>query len=220
MGRSGYGVASRRVAEIRFVVFDVGETLVDETRAWSLRAQAAGVTPLTLFAALGALIERGEDHRRVWSLLGVAPPDLEVAIEPSDVYPDVPPCLRALSEAGYRLGLAGNQPSSARDSLERLGLPVELVATSGELGVEKPDPAFFERICERADAAPSQIAYVGDRLDNDIEPARAAGMFTVFIRRGPWGHIHAHLPGAARVDARIDSLAELPGVLDGWRSPG
>jgi hypothetical protein len=49
---------SRRVIEV--VVFDVGETLVDETRAWSEQADAAGVPRLTLFGALGALIERGE----------------------------------------------------------------------------------------------------------------------------------------------------------------
>jgi beta-lactamase superfamily II metal-dependent hydrolase len=49
---------------IRAVVFDVGETIVDETRAWSQLADPAGVTRLTLVAALGALIERGDDHRR------------------------------------------------------------------------------------------------------------------------------------------------------------
>jgi FMN phosphatase YigB (HAD superfamily) len=32
-----------------------------------------------------------------------------------------------------------------------------------------------------------RIAYVGDRLDNDLIPAKAAGMRTVFIRRGGRG---------------------------------
>ena len=54
---------------VRVVVFDIGETLVDETGAWSVHADAAGVTRLTLFAALGALIERDEDHHQVWVLL-------------------------------------------------------------------------------------------------------------------------------------------------------
>jgi len=65
---------SGRHSRIKAIVFDVGETLVDETRAWSHEAKRAGVTPLTLFAALGALIERGKDHREVWALLGVEPP--------------------------------------------------------------------------------------------------------------------------------------------------
>ncbi|MGH9098837.1 MAG: HAD hydrolase-like protein, partial [Acidimicrobiales bacterium] len=42
-----------------------------------------------------------------------------------------------------------------------------------------------------------QVAYVGDRLDNDVLPAKAAGMFAVFIRRGPWGHLHARRAEAA-----------------------
>ena len=32
---------------------------------------------------------------------------------------------------------------------------------------------------------PSEIAYVGDRVDFDVLPAAAAGMFTVHLRRGP-----------------------------------
>ena len=44
-------------------------------------------------------------------------------------------------------------------------------------------------------------------------PALAAGMVAVHIRRGPWGHLHAGLPEAARADIRIESLSELPGRL-------
>ena len=69
------------------VVFDIGETLVNETRAWSLEAQRAGVTSLTLFAALGALIERGENHREVWSRLGRQPPSAGAMLEVTDFYP-------------------------------------------------------------------------------------------------------------------------------------
>ncbi len=53
------------------------------------------------------------------------------------------------------------------------------------------------------------IAYVGDRADNDVGPAIAAGMVGVHIRRGPWGHLQEPPPGAIR----ITSLDELPAVL-------
>ncbi len=195
------------------VVFDVGETLVDETRAWSLRAEEVGVTALTLFGALGALIARGEDHRRVWDLLGVEKPVRDVPIDERDLYPDVVPCLRALRTSGLRVGLAGNQPASAATSLRSLGLPVDAVATSEAWGVEKPSADFFLRVCAELKAPAAHIVYVGDRLDNDVLPAKAAGMFAVFIRRGPWGHLHAHLPEMAFADARIDGLAELPAAL-------
>ncbi|GAP53630.1 hypothetical protein AHiyo6_01950 [Arthrobacter sp. Hiyo6] len=64
----------RMPAGVRAVVFDVGETLVDESRAWKTQAVRAGVTPFTLMGLLGALIDRNEDHRRVWDLLGVERP--------------------------------------------------------------------------------------------------------------------------------------------------
>jgi len=63
-----------------------------------------------------------------------------------------------------------------------------------------------------------EIAYVGDRVDNDVLPAKAAGMTAVFVRRGPWGYVHAGWPEAARADARIDSLADLPDALRSLRS--
>lgn len=86
--------------ESRVVVFDV-----DETRSWSEVADAAGVTALTPFGALGALIERRADHRYVWELLGAPRPPVTVDIRPADLYPDVVPNLAALATAGLRIGL-------------------------------------------------------------------------------------------------------------------
>jgi HAD superfamily hydrolase (TIGR01509 family) len=195
------------------VVFDIGETLVDETRAWSLLADAAGVTRLTLFGLLGALIERGQDHRAVWDLLGVTRPPSDPPILPEDFYPDALPCLRAVAAAGYTMGLAGNQPAHAETALARLGLPVQFIASSARWGVEKPRAEFFERIALEARVEPRHVVYVGDRLDNDVLPARSAGMLGVLLRRGPWGHLHAQRPEAAEASAVIDSLAELMGCL-------
>lgn len=180
-------MAVRRAHRIRAAVFDVGETLVDETRAWSVHAETVGVTRLTLFAALGALIERGEDHRRVWALLGVDPPNDPPQILREDFYPDAIPCLKALGAGGLVVGLAGNQPAHAESALAHLGLPVSFIASSARWGVEKPSPDFFQRIVSEAGVGPDQIAYIGDRLDNDVLPAHQAGMFAVFLRRGPWG---------------------------------
>lgn len=172
-----------------------------------------GVTPLTLFAALGALIERGEDHRLVWDLLGVDWPANDGKIEAVDFSPDALPCLQAVRKAGYTVGLAGNQPAGAEAALGRLGLPVDVIASSARWGVEKPSPAFFDRVSAEVGLRPEQVAYVGDRLDNDVLPAKASGMSAVFIRRGPWGHLHARRAEAACADARIDSLAELTAAL-------
>lgn len=70
--------------------------------------------------------------------------------------------------------------------------------------------AFFDRVAEVTPVLPGEILYVGDRLDNDIRPAAAAGMLTALIRRGPWGWIQQHDPAADELATfRVDSLLEL-----------
>jgi FMN phosphatase YigB (HAD superfamily) len=79
--------------------------------------------------------------------------------------------------------------------------------------VTKPDPAFFARIASELDLPPAAVAYVGDRVDNDVEPAARAGMRAIWIRRGPWAWIQVgrDVPGAA--SAAINSLIELVEVV-------
>jgi FMN phosphatase YigB (HAD superfamily) len=197
---------------LKAVFFDVGETLVDETRAWTGLADAAGVPPFTLFGVLGGLIERRDGHSRVFDALGVDPPAWP-GYELDDLYPDALPCLRALREDGYLLGLAGNQPQSCEDFLRRAGVDVDVIASSASWGAQKPAPEFFERVGRDAGCEPGEVAYVGDRVDNDVVPAADAGMIAVFIRRGPWGYLHAGWPEVARAHIRLDSLAELPDAL-------
>jgi HAD superfamily hydrolase (TIGR01509 family) len=187
------------------VVFDVGETLADETRMWSEAADEAGVPRFTLMGVLGGLAARGEHHTRVWELVEREPGAGTVFL-PEDLYPDARGCLERLRAGGYLLGLAGNAP---REGYASLGLDVDFVACSAEWGVQKPDPAFFERVAEACARPPAEIAYVGDRVDNDVLPARAAGMLAVHVRRGPWGHLHEAPAGAPT----IRSLDELPEVL-------
>ena len=205
----------RAPSPIEWVVFDVGETLVDETRAWAQYAAAIGVTPFTMSALVGVTIERRIQIGEVWSLLGVERPARRTGLLVDDLYPDAAGCLRALAAAGYRIGVAGNQPAGAELQLGDAGLPVEFVRSSGGWGVSKPDPAFFDRVRETCGVQPQRIAYVGDRLDNDVLPAQAAGMLGVFLVRGPWGAVHDAWPEAARADARITGLDQLLGVLAG-----
>jgi len=178
---------------VRAVVFDVGETLVDETRQWQEVADAEGVPRFTYLALAGAAIARGEQPVRKHR----APPFTE-----ADLYPDALPCLHALRARGTTVGAAGNM---ARGNEGFIAPHVDFVVSSDRLGVAKPAPAFFESICEAAGLQPAAVTYVGDRVDNDVAPALAFGMEAVHIRRGPWGHLH-EAPAGARV---IDSLLEL-----------
>lgn len=135
---------------VEVLAFDVGETLIDESRMWAEHAREVGASPFTLMATLGALIERGRDHREVWAALGTRTPTR--------------PVIPTLSDSRH------------------------------------------------AGVGPERIMYVGDRLDNDIRPARAAGMRTAFLRRGPWGLIQSRRHTVA-ADLVLDSLEQLTGLL-------
>jgi HAD superfamily hydrolase (TIGR01662 family) len=131
----------------------------------------------------------------------------------SDLYPDAEPCLRELLAAGYRVAVAANQPATTEAVVRALDLPLDLVASSESWGVAKPEGAFFERIVDELGVPAERIAYVGDRVDNDVRPAARAGMVAVFIRRGPWGWIVAGNGEPPEATLTINSLSELPGAL-------
>ncbi len=198
------------------VIFDLGETLVEETRQWEIAAKAAGVPMFTLSALIGALIERGQSFHHAFAELGVervSAVDHGYVVDTSLFYPDAIPSLRTLKDLGYRVGVIANQPEGIAEQLAAMDLPLDVIATSATYGVAKPAPAFFERVVADCDVPPSEIAYVGDRLDNDILPAQAIGMHAIFIRRGPWGFIQARWPEASQVRHRIEKLDELPATL-------
>ncbi|MES1248829.1 MAG: HAD family hydrolase [Actinomycetota bacterium] len=151
------------------VVFDVGETLVDETR-----------------------------HARTGD------PDRPFAT--ADLHADALPCIAELRRRGLRVGAAGNMHAIHETFLFE---HVDAVGSSERWGVRKPAPAFFEHVVQLVGAAPDEVAYVGDRVDNDIVPALAAGLVAVHVRRGSWAHLQPTPDGVAA----IDSLDELPDVL-------
>lgn len=203
-------------AKIRAIVFGQGETLVNETRFWSSVAAYAGVPELTLHGVLGGLIERRESHRSLFNVMQIESVDPNVIgyrIEARDLYPDVVPTMKRLSHDGFVLGVAGNQPAGVIEQVAELGLPITLNASSTSWGVSKPDSAFFRRMAGELELEPAEVMYVGDRIDNDILPAQEIGMIAVFIRRGPWGYLHAAWPEMSEVRLRIDSLGEIPDLV-------
>ena len=196
---------------IRAVFFDVGETLVDEERYWREVARAAGLGPHVVWAALGKTIERGEEHRELWLHLGVERPTnvWETTVySDEDLYPDALECLERLRSCGKLVGVAGNQ-TAAMEEWARSVLPVDILTGSASIGAHKPDPVFFERLVDLVEAKPAEVAYVGDRADNDVLPALARGLVALHLRRGPWGRRQATPDGALA----IDSLAEVPGIV-------
>jgi HAD superfamily hydrolase (TIGR01549 family) len=206
---------------IRAVVFDIGETLTSDTRYWADWARWLGVPTHTMSALVGAVVSQGRDNA---DAIRIIKPGCDIGAEwqarrdaghdehldESDLYPDVRPALQQLRDAGLWVGVAGNQNPRAGELLHALHLPVDAIATSGDWGIAKPHPAFFQRVTEWAPGEPHEILYVGDHPANDIAPARAAGLRAAHIRRGPIGHLTAGTSGA---DWTVNSLTELAEIL-------
>jgi FMN phosphatase YigB (HAD superfamily) len=213
-------------SSVSLLVFDVGETLVGEERLWATWADWLGVSSGTFHAALGAVIAGRRHHEEAFRLIR---PGIDMEAErlersrrgipngflPEDLYPDTVPTLRWARERGFRIGFAGNHSQQTEAFLRALRIEADLIGSSESWGVSKPDPAFFQRIVDLSGSEPGRIAYIGDRIDNDILPALRIGMRAVFVERGPWGVIQARWPEAGQATHRIRTLGELPALLEG-----
>lgn len=211
---------------IRAVVFDVGECLVDETREYGTWADWLGVPRHTFASMFGAVVAQGRDYRDVFQEFrpgfdlyeqrqARAAAGQPEHFDETDLYDDVRPALAQLRAEALWLGIAGNQTVRAGAILRSLFADdVDLIGTSDDWGAAKPDPEFFVRVATAVPYEPGEILYVGDRVDNDLRPAVAAGMHTALIRRGPWGTIQWNTAEARELPTfRIESLAELPGAI-------
>jgi len=139
----------------------------------------------------------------------------------SALHADVLQSLEALRDAGFRLGVIANQPTQVRAALVRDGLVpfFEVWGVSEDLGLQKPDPALFVHAVRTAGVDPGRAVMVGDRLDYDVRPARAAGLRTVWVLRGE----APDLPTAeqlAEADAAVADLRELPDVIGALAGSG
>jgi HAD superfamily hydrolase (TIGR01549 family) len=114
----------------------------------------------------------------------------------------------------YKLALAANQPTSTREFLRDVGLLsfFQLDLLPKELGFYKPDPRFFVSILEKLKLDSEEVVMVGDRLDNDIGPAKKIGLKTVRILVGPHAVQEPRTPSDIP-DLAIEKLSEVPEAI-------
>jgi HAD superfamily hydrolase (TIGR01509 family) len=118
----------------------------------------------------------------------------------------------------FKLGTICNQPAAIRRKMQDEGFLdlFEVHAISAEMDLRKPDLRFYQAALAMAHCQPEECAMVGDRLDNDIFPARALGMTTVRLKAGP----HRHQPVLSPEylpDYTVSSTAELAKLLSSDR---
>jgi len=223
-----------------WILFDVGWTLVDETESHLDRFArvlagnpAPGLTPTELFRRYeeGFLRRRPDPFIDAIALAGFGPGDrgrfpFDHAQE--RVYPDAVPALTRLSSR-FRLGVLANQSPGLPSRLEKYGLArfFEIILGSGDTGASearhaqrcvapgarKPEREFFDLAVAKTACSPTGLMMVGDRPDNDIGPAKAAGWQTVRILRGPHRRVAPAGKGET-ADLEVAGLADLAATFD------
>ena len=208
---------------VEWLFFDVGSTLVDERLAYEHRlrelAQRSGVPyPRVYETALSFYRQNRKGDLETARLLGVELPKWHK--EDEKPYPDAAGCLEAL-KSRYRIGVIANQSPGTGERLAQYGLLpyIDLVIASAEEGVAKPDRRIFELALERSRCKPEQAVMIGDRIDNDILPAKRLEMGTVWIRQG-FGQYWQMTREEEKPDCTVQNLTELRGLLCGTSSRG
>lgn len=198
---------------IRWIFFDLGSTLIDETEADARRIEE-------MTAGTAVTPEAYREKRLEFMRQGLAGDPAAIAFfgltktpwhsELERPYPDAAPTLAELKRRGWQLGVIANQNPGTEGRLAAWDLLryFDVAAPSAELGVAKPDPAIFQWALDRAGCAPGQAVMVGDRLDNDIAPAKALGFHTVRLLRG-LGACQTPRSPAEGPEFTIRELAEL-----------
>ena len=201
---------------IKWLFFDVGSTLVDEHFAYEHRmremAELARISYNSVYeTAMTFYKQNKKGDLEAAKLLGVELPKWHK--EDEILYSDAAKCLEILS-GRYKIGIIANQSLGTKERLEQHGILqyIDLVIASAEEGVAKPDKRIFEIALNRSNCKPDEAVMVGDRIDNDIVPAKRMGMHTVWIKQG-YGQYWNITDDVEEADCTIHSLIEICNVL-------
>jgi HAD superfamily hydrolase (TIGR01549 family) len=189
--------------DARWLFFDLGNTLISEERAWERRIQRL-VSSLERYGrrraieeVRAALREASEEFapRLITRAIEKLIDDLECRDlilaearydkELESPYEGAEQTLRTLSSR-YRIGVIANQSAGTEERLRKWGLMsfISICLSSAEVGLEKPDPAIFRLALSQSGCKPEQAVMIGDRIDNDIRPARLLGWKTIRVAQG------------------------------------
>jgi FMN phosphatase YigB (HAD superfamily) len=166
--------------------------------------------PALPFLIRGAMAARGhditDDHaERWWRTAWLDSGDFGVQL-----YPDTLDVLVGLRGAGMSIAVNTNRPCTGEMFMETGAAPlgfaeyIDVAVCSGDTGFVKPHPSTFELVLERLGLTAEQVVMVGDTLANDIEPAKALGMRTVWKLNGRYD-----LPSSPAADFTVHDLHEI-----------
>ena len=167
---------------LKWIFFDLGSTLVDESECLKERCKVIiEQNNLDADEFYKKVLEYSEKDAFAirWAAqdFGVALPKWFGELE--RLYPDVEEILKNLSQK-FKLGIIANQVTGTQKRIDNWGIGkyFDVVVASAEAGCEKPDLKIFNMALKQAKCNPSEAVMIGDRLDNDIIPAKKLGMKT------------------------------------------
>ena len=202
---------------MKWIFFDLGATLVDESDVYKSRCEYA-INQLN--------IEPEEFMNRVYEEAKVSPTPIRTAAKAYGVtLPEWDNSMEKLYDAAYgvlsalhgryKLGIIANQSLGTQERIDKWGIGqfFDVVIASAEAGCAKPDPGIFTMALRKAGCKAEDAVMIGDRLDNDIIPAKKLGMKTVWVRQGY--AIYQNIDDESkRPDLIVDTIEELKGLDD------
>lgn len=203
---------------MKVLFFDVGYTLVNEDAVWEARcreqaqtdeAKKLGLSAADIYHEIEiASISRKPQFRTLIDKYGfkeVAPYRTEL----ETLYNEASAVIKALSQK-YELGIIANQLDGLKERLETFDLLqyFKYIISSWDVKIMKPDIRIFEYALDKVNCRPQEACMIGDRLDNDILPAKSLGMKTVWIKQG-FGALQKPFSKSEEPDHFINNLSEL-----------
>ncbi len=201
---------------IKWLFLDMGSTLIDESICYERRlrhiADFAGIDYEIIYEQAIELYKANQKgDLELFKKYGTKLPWTN---ENERLYDDAISCLEKL-HCKYKIGIIANQNFGSKERLAKFGILkyIDLIIASAEEGVAKPDKKIFEIALSRADCVPEQAVMIGDRIDNDIIPAKAIGMKTIWIKQG-FGGLWNIQNQNEQADFVVSNLTELYKIIE------
>ena len=207
---------------IKWLFFDVGYTLVNEDEVWRVRcreqaecheAASLGLSETDIYNEIvNASVEFKPQFNTLIEKYGFKFKALYRS-EYEQLYPCIPKLLEYLASK-YRIGIIANQKSGLSERLREFGIAdyISLTVSSSDCGYSKPNLRIFNYALDRCGCDASETVMIGDRLDNDIFPAKSVGMKTIWVKQGFGGMQSPVLP-EHYPDSAVITVHELIDIL-------
>ena len=200
----------------KWLFFDIGSTLINEEKAYQDRIEQAiaetNLTYDTFYQRMLVLFQEGlKGDLIALQEFGLKRPKWNSELE--ILYPDAKIVLETLHNR-YKIGVIANQLPNLEKRLENFGIRqwIDLIISSADCGFSKPSSKIFQLALQQASCSASSATMIGDRLDNDIAPAKALGMKTIWIKQGFSAYSPIQSP-SEEPDFTVNSLSDLLKIL-------